>query len=155
MPSNLNAAKKSGSIIKNRIEYGDARQEVEAIKQIKQYVESKYSNEDGHYMFLFPDGYMLCSETHHEEIVSDVFHTLGIERDVATMHSFGIARCGYLELDFELTSVALERFVDMVISKNPKNVHTDWRGRPWSYVDKLVARIQKSVGDDIGVYNIH
>ena len=149
--------KKSNLITYNRDE---ACKDVYMINKIKQYMKKHYSVKDGYMMFLFPGGYMLRSNTHHDMMVRETFKALNIAYHDIIIESFGIVRCGkfmgvcHVEIQNKLSSKEFESLIDTFVSLNADRVHLHWKGLGWQYGDKLARRMQKSLGDGVEVYDL-
>ena len=139
---------------------GEAEKDTKMIKKIKEYMKKHYSIKDGHMLFLFPGGYMLRSNIHHDTMVCETFKALNIEYGDTMINSFGIIRCGkfagvcHIELDDKLSSKEFESLIDTFVSLNADRIHLHWKGLGWQYGDKLARRMQKSLGDGVEVYDL-
>lgn len=138
----------------------EAKHDHVMINKIKKYMIKHYSDKEGYMLFLFPGGYMLRSNVHHIIMVQETFKALNIDYDETIIESFGIVRCGkfygvcHVELYDKLSGKEFESLIDTFVSLGADRVHVRWSGRGWEYVEKLIRRIQKAMGDNVEVYNI-
>ena len=139
---------------------GEAEKDTKMIEKIKQYMKKHYSIKDGHMLFLFPGGYMLRSNIHHDIMTRETFKALKIDYNDTMINNFGIIRCGkfagvcHIELDDKLSSKEFESLINTFVSLHADRVHLHWKGLGWEYGEKLVRRMQKNLGDDAEVYSL-